>query len=123
MTEIFDRIKWRQNISANIQGPKHERNYWKSPERISWERNMDSYFWFAFYSTEETITYSQENSHKVYDRPWTQMVTPNETNKQDKTVKSEPRLLASVTCNTDKIEKKGFTRPFSLSMDEYSEIK
>lgn len=30
------------------------------------------------------------------------MVTPKEANKQDKTVKSEPRLLASVTCNRDK---------------------
>lgn len=51
------------------------------------------------------------------------MVTPNEANKQDKTAKPEPRLLASVTCNTDKTEKKGCTRPFSLSMDEYTEIK
>lgn len=84
---------------------------------------MDGYFWFDFYLIEETVTYSQENSNKEFDRPWTQMVTPNEANKQDKTVKSETRLLASVTCNTDKTQKKRCTRPFSLSMDEYTEIK
>lgn len=49
--------------------------------------------------------FSGEQQQK-YDRPWTQMVTPNEANKQDKTVKSEPRLLASVTCNTDKHKRK-----------------
>lgn len=61
---------------------------------------MESYFWFAFCLIEETVPYSQEDSNKEHEKPWTQLVTPKEANKQDKTVKSEPRLL--VTCNSDK---------------------
>jgi len=30
------------------------------------------------------------------------MTAPKESDKQDETVKSKPRLLASVTCNRDK---------------------
>lgn len=63
---------------------------------------MESYFRFAFCTIEEPVPYSQRNSNKEYDNPWTQMVTPKEANKEDTIVESKPRLLASVTCNRDK---------------------
>lgn len=65
-------------------------------------REYGELFLICFLLDRRNCPYSWEDSNKEHEKPWTQLVTPKQANKQDKTVKSDPRLLVSVTCNRDK---------------------